>query len=72
MDLEKICQEVILLAKTAGKFISGERNNFDLNRVETKGKANFVSYVDKKAEELLVDGLRELLPGSGFITATGI
>jgi myo-inositol-1(or 4)-monophosphatase len=71
MDLEKICQEVISIAKTAGAFIAHERINFDLNRVEQKGKANFVSYVDKKAEEIIVDGLRLLLPESGFITEEG-
>ncbi len=71
MDLEKICQEVIKIAKTAGVFIAGERTNFDLNRVELKGKANFVSYVDKKAEEIIVGSLRELLPDSGFITEEG-
>jgi myo-inositol-1(or 4)-monophosphatase len=71
MDLEKICQEVISIAKTAGAFIANERTNFDLNRVELKGKSNFVSYVDKKAEEIIVDRLRRLLPESGFITEEG-
>lgn len=69
--MEKICQEVIKIAKKAGAFIAHERINFDLKRVELKGKANFVSYVDKKAEEIIVDGLRKLLPDSGFITEEG-
>ncbi len=71
IDLEKICQEVISIAKKAGAFIARERTNFDLKRVELKGKANFVSYVDKKAEEIIVDSLRKLMPGSGFITEEG-
>jgi len=71
MDLEILCQSVIAIAKRAGEFIAGERINFDLNLVELKGKANFVSYVDKKAEELIVEGLRKLLPGAGFITEEG-
>jgi len=71
MELEKLCEAVITIAKAAGAFIAGERTNFDLASVETKGKANFVSYVDKKAEELIVDELRKLLPGSGFITEEG-
>ncbi len=69
--MEKICQEVIAIAKTAGAFIEHERTNFDLKRVELKGKANFVSYVDKMAEEMIVEGLRKILPGSGFITEEG-
>jgi myo-inositol-1(or 4)-monophosphatase len=71
MDLQKVCQEVIEIAKSAGAFIAGERSNFDLKLVELKGKANFVSYVDKKAEELIVERLRKLLPDSGFITEEG-
>ncbi len=71
MDLKDLCQEVITVAKEAGAFIARERVNFDLKQVELKGKANFVSYVDKKAEEIIVDGLRKLLPGSGFITEEG-
>ena len=71
MDLDKICGEVIKIAKTAGAFIAGERAHFDLNRVELKGKANFVSYVDKNAEKIIVESLRKLLPDSGFITEEG-
>lgn len=71
MDLEKICLEVIKTAKTAGSFIAHERTSFDLSSVELKGKANFVSYVDKKAEEMIVEDLRKLLPASGFITEEG-
>lgn len=71
MNLEQICQEVISIAKAAGAFIARERTSFDLASVETKGKANFVSYVDKTAEEMIVGGLRKLMPGSGFITEEG-
>lgn len=71
MNLEKICGSVIEIAKSAGAFIAKERTNFDLNLVEIKGKANFVSYVDKKAEELIVSKLREILPEAGFITEEG-
>lgn len=71
MNLDKLCFDVQLLAKIAGVFIAGEREKFNLEDVEVKGKANFVSYVDKQAEELIVDGLRKLLPGSGFIAEEG-
>jgi len=71
MNLEKLCFEVRDLAKIAGAFIAGEHKNFNIKDVEVKGKANFVSYVDKQAEVLIVDGLRKLLPGSGFIAEEG-
>ena len=71
MNFEKLCAEVRIIAKTAGAFIAGEREKFNLEDIEVKGKANFVSYVDKQAEELIVDNLRKLLPGSGFIAEEG-
>ena len=71
MDLEKLCQEVQNIAKVAGTFIAGEREKFNLDAIEVKGKANFVSYVDKQAEEMIVSGLSHLLPGAGFIAEEG-
>ncbi len=71
MNLEKLCFDVQGLAKIAGDFIAGEREKFNLEDVVVKGKADFVSYVDKQAEKLIVDGLRKLLPGSGFIAEEG-
>jgi len=71
MNLENLCFDVQGLAKIAGLFISEEREKFNIEDVIVKGKADFVSYVDKQAEKLIVDGLRELLPGSGFIAEEG-
>jgi myo-inositol-1(or 4)-monophosphatase len=71
MNFRKLCFDVQIIAKLAGKFIAGEREKFNPIDIEVKGKANFVSYVDKQAEELIVNGLRRLLPGSGFITEEG-
>lgn len=71
MNLEKLCFEVQSVAKTVGTFITGERKKFTLDQVEVKGKANFVSYVDKKSEEMIVEALLNLLPGSGFIAEEG-
>ena len=71
MDLEKLCFDVQGLAKIAGLFISEEREKFNLEDVVVKGKADFVSYVDKQAEVQIVNGLRQLLPGSGFIAEEG-
>lgn len=71
MNLEKLCTDVQTIAKAAGAFIAGEREKFNLDAIEIKGKANFVSYVDKQAEEMIVSGLRQLLPGSGFIAEEG-
>jgi myo-inositol-1(or 4)-monophosphatase len=71
MNLENLCFDVQGIAKIAGVFIAEEREKFSLQDVEVKGKANFVSYVDKQAEKLIVDELQKLLPGSGFIAEEG-
>lgn len=71
MDIEGICREVIDIAKNAGKFIRTERMSFDKKSVESKGIHDYVSYVDKKAEDLLVDKLGKLFPEAGFIAEEG-
>jgi myo-inositol-1(or 4)-monophosphatase len=68
MDLQQLCQNVTIIARSAGAFIKQEVANFDRSKVEMKGFNNLVSYVDKQAEEQLVNDLRKLLPEAGFIT----
>lgn len=70
-DWEQICNRVREIAVRAGKYIAAERKRFTSDRVEVKGKFNFVSYVDKGAEDLIVTALGELLPGAGFIAEEG-
>ena len=71
VNLQTLCQEVCKLSKQAGEFIRSERSRFSVGKVEVKGKNDFVSYVDKGSEKLLVDGLSRLLPESGFIAEEG-
>jgi myo-inositol-1(or 4)-monophosphatase len=59
------------LARTTGDFILAEQDKFKASTVETKGRHNFVTHVDKSAEKMLVEGLGKLLPGSGFIAEEG-
>lgn len=70
-ELDEICQAVQLVARDAGKFILNERKAFQSNKVEIKGHNDFVSYVDKGAEELIVKGLKSILPEAGFIAEEG-
>jgi myo-inositol-1(or 4)-monophosphatase len=67
MNLNTIHQEAIKLVKEVGEFIRHESENFNTDNVEHKGFNDLVSYVDKEAEKRLVEGLGEILPGSGFI-----
>ncbi|MBN1950441.1 MAG: inositol monophosphatase [Bacteroidales bacterium] len=71
MNIQLIGNAALELVRKAGRFIKEERSKFDTDRIESKGKHNFVTYVDKKAEQLLVNGLHEVLPEAGFIAEEG-
>lgn len=71
IDLQKLCNEVCALSKQTGEFIRKERQLFSTEKIEIKGKNDFVSYVDKGSEQRLVEGLAALLPDSGFIAEEG-
>lgn len=68
MNLEILCQDVVVLAKQAGAFIRTEAGKFKAESVEFKGLNDMVSYVDKTSEEMIVAKLQQLLPEAGFIT----
>jgi len=67
MNLEKLCEEVISIVTKTAVFISGELERREELNIEVKGRHNFVTHVDKSAEEMIVNGLSVLLPDSGFI-----
>jgi len=68
MDLKKLCEEVCRLAREVGDFIRTESRSFSSSSIEIKGHNDLVSYVDKTAEQKIVDQLKQLLPAAGFIT----
>ena len=72
MNLKHICEQVIALNQQVGKYILAENKKLDKHGIESKGANNFVTYVDKEAETQLVTGLREILPGAGFLTEEGV
>lgn len=71
MELNKLCQAVVSIAQEAGAFIKQEFHQFDKTKIEYKEANNLVSYVDKGAEKIIVEGLRKILPEAGFITEEG-
>lgn len=71
INLERLCEQVQELSRNVGRFIFEERLKFTSEDIIHKGKSDMVTYVDKTAESLIVDALRELLPGSGFIAEEG-
>lgn len=72
MDLEVLEREVVEICREVGSFIRTEALEFDRSRIEFKqGFSNLVSYVDKEAEQKLVQHLTKLLPDCGFLAEEG-
>ena len=71
MELQQLTLSVCRVAREAGAYINKERASFSLDKVERKHAHDYVSYVDKGSEQLIVKALRELLPEAGFITEEG-
>ena len=70
-NLEQITRLVCQVAREAGSYIRNERAGFSVEKVERKHAHDYVSYVDKGSEKLIVGKLREILPEAGFITEEG-
>ena len=71
MDLKQLTDDVSLLCGEVAEFIRTEAARFTEASVESKSFNNLVSYVDKTAETLLVEGLGKLVPAAGFIAEEG-
>lgn len=71
IDLKNICLQVCALSKKTGAFIKQEALKFNTDTIEIKGKNDFVSYVDKTAEKLIVEELQKILPEAGYIAEEG-
>ncbi len=67
MKLDILTKQVVNLTRGVGKFIAREAIKFSEEDIEVKGEHNFVSYVDKTAEKMLVQELSKMLPSAGFI-----
>ncbi|MEI6899162.1 MAG: inositol monophosphatase family protein [Bacteroidota bacterium] len=67
MNLENITKQVCQLATETGQFLKNEIRQLKASDIETKSSNNFVTYVDKKSEEMIIEKLSQIIPGSGFI-----
>lgn len=71
MDLQNITQNICQVALTAGQFLKKELTEFKTESIERKGFNDFVSYVDKTSEKMIVEKLQKILPEAGFIAEEG-
>lgn len=67
-ELRRIRREVGDLARRVGTHIWTIRQSQDFRlNIETKGRHDFVTQMDKLSEKLLVEELTEIVPSAGFI-----
>jgi myo-inositol-1(or 4)-monophosphatase len=71
-NYQELCMAVVELSKTIGQWMLAERKQFSAHSIETKSFNNLVSYVDKTAERMFIEGLTRILPGSGIVGEEGI
>ncbi len=68
MNYQKISAAAEEVVRQAGAFIRGEFGKVSQQSIEEKSVNQLVSYVDRTAEEMLVKGLRQILPEATFLT----
>lgn len=71
MYIGKICEETCEIARETGDYIRGESSKLNTEDIETKGKHDYVTYVDKTSEKKIINKLGKLLPEAGFIAEEG-
>ena len=70
-ELKHLCSNVNELSKEITSFLLKEVGNVNAADIQEKGLHDFVSYVDRASEVLIVKGLVSLIPDAGFITEEG-
>ncbi len=70
-NLIELSKSVQNLCTEVGDFILTEKDEVSKQDIEIKDLNSLVSYVDKEAEQQLVQGLRAFLPEVGFIAEEG-
>lgn len=71
MDPSKLFPDVLELARRAGEYLRQEREKISASQIEVKGQGDFVSRADRTSEEMLREGLLNLLPNSVFMGEEG-
>ena len=68
MDFVMILDEVLKVTYEAADFIRSQAGKVSSIDIEIKSPNSLVSYVDRQAEKILVEGLGRIIQDSGFIT----
>ena len=65
------CKDAMGVVEKAAAYIRDRHRHREELSIKAKGQHNFVTEVDRHAEEILVNGLSEILPEAGFIAEEG-
>lgn len=65
--MDKLIKSVADAASRAGEFQLRSVRNLQQNDIESKGLNDFVSFVDKQSEAMLIEELSRIIPGSAFL-----
>lgn len=68
MNIEALAKNIEDVLLNAGAFLLAEGEKFSENKTEVKSLNQLVSYVDREAEQILCEGLRQIIPDAAFIT----
>ncbi|WP_461631868.1 inositol monophosphatase family protein [Labilibaculum euxinus] len=71
IDLKELCFKTNDIARKVGLFIKEQQSKIKSDAIEVKGIHDFVTYVDKTAEEKIVAELKLILSDAGFIAEEG-
>jgi myo-inositol-1(or 4)-monophosphatase len=71
IDLKELCFQTNDIARKVGLFIKEQQSKINSDAIEVKGTHDFVTFVDKTAEEKIVRELKWILSDAGFIAEEG-
>lgn len=67
MNLGSLNKQLNELCRNVGAYMLLEQERLGKDDIDTKGLHDYVTHVDRESEQKLIDGLSEILPGSGFL-----
>src|SRR5687767_13844071 len=62
MDFALLIDDVLKVTENAAAFIRSQAGKVIPEKIEIKSRNSLVSYVDKEAEKIIVEGLNQILP----------
>lgn len=65
--MENLCEKVKVLARATGEYLKNEQAALNKKDIELKGSRDYVTYIDKEAESMLISGLKDIFPDAGVL-----